>query len=315
MWYRVINKDGNVAQIQYICFGALSMVDAWYSEFTHQLTFLDSTGEEYEPGIEERNGCKYHEGFYPANFSILQYIPPMDENSGVEFFINHPELLDHPLFGGVELVADANQYYFNIKMEGRKMDETLYPLIVIRNLCEYTNVRNTFSYMLEEGYQPIPAMFIASIVQRSVGMYGDKHPWFSIEGSDAAIIHSAHAPLGDVVELINGEMPFIFSDRRWDETDQGYSAYGRYATKFEPWGDDYDDWDDEDEDEVDVIGETVLPLHPILGRHADIVSVSAFRNKEEYPDELRQTLWDSRPTTDDSFKTFLDKVMNYVKAR
>ena len=299
------------------------MVDAWYSEFIGNLSF--NVGGEYledwdeNPDLlEVRNGCKYIRGFYPANFKTLRYEPNMDRD-GVVFFLKHPEVLEHPLFEGVTMSQDEAQVYFSIEMEDKGMDETLYPLLFIRNICEYTFAINSLENALEEGATPIEALFISNLVGASNGLNGNKY--YTMEGGDSCIMYSLNAPFGNFLQLIRGDLPFIYYDRKWGETDQGYSAYGHYAEKFVSWEDmPAIEWD-EDDDMVDQVEPQVrgfdpdrdLPVHPVTGASATLVCASAFEKKEVYEGELRSTLMSIRPTNPQEFSEFVQKVKKHVQ--
>lgn len=313
MQYRVVNKDGFSAVIEYVCFGALQMVDAWYNELRHAVRIYDAEGgnvpwRDIDEMKEVRNDCTYIAGFYPENFQTLQYIIP--EGEGVDLFIkHHEEILEHPLFKGITVDNDNEYIYASVPMAGRQMDETLYPLIFIRNLCQYNWVSMSFSFAMEHGASVIEAFFIANIIGRSFGMVKDK-PWYSLDGSDSTILWSTNAPLGDLIEAIKGEMPRVFLDLKWEETDQGYSTYGTLAAPYRDWDDD-DDWWDEEEEEPDPVNE--LPRHPITGLPASLVSSSAFKKLEDYPVHLQDNIHAIRPTTDEEFVEFVKKVSQYVK--
>ena len=320
MKYRVINKDGRKAVIEYVCFGALQMVDAWNTELRHAIRLYDSDNNTIDwrlnpEGKEVRNDCTYIAGFYPENFQTLQYLFP-DDGPGVDLFVkHHEEILKHPLFDGITVDNDDQYMFASIEMAGRQMDATIYPMLFIRNMCQYNWVTSSFEFALESGASVIEAFFIANLVGRSFGMDRNK-PWYSMDGSDSTIMWSTSAPLGDLIEGIKGEMPRTYLDLKWEETDQGYSAYGTLASPYRNWDD--MDWDDDDDDE-DWDEEpaqdpaTSLQKHPIIGLPATLVSSSAFKKSEDYPEELRAQLMTIRPTTDEEFVEFVKKVSKYVK--
>ncbi|MGL5565086.1 MAG: hypothetical protein ACRDC4_05075 [Plesiomonas sp.] len=324
MKYRVINKDGDFVDITYICFGTLSMVDAWFSEFQGNLDFtIDGVNRpdwaDDNSLVEEINGCKYIRGFYPANFKTLRYEPNMDR-AGIGFFLKHPEVLDHPLFKDVVMSQDEANVYFSIDMEDKGMDETLYPLLFIRNACEYVFSINSIEKALEEGASPTEALFIGNLIGVSNGLHGNGY--YTMEGGDSCIMYSLNAPFGNFMQLIRGDLPFVYYDRKWSETDQGYSAYGRYAEKFVSWDDMIvPEWDDDDEEVEDEVfeekpqgfdPEIQLPIHPVTGTSATLVCASAFEKPDVYKDELAKTLMSIRPTNDEEFKEFVQKVKNHV---
>lgn len=319
MEYRVVNKEGRKALINYVCFGALQMVDAWYHELRHAVSVYEPNGDRVDwrgddTEKEVVDGSTYIRGFKPMDFLALQYIMP--EGEGTDLFIQyHEELLQHPLFEGITVDNDDRYMFASIEMSGRQMDATLYPMFFIRNLCQYTWVINSFKKAIESGATPIEAFFIASIIGISYGVQKDK-AWYSMDGGDSSIIHSNLAPFGDLIEGIKGEIPHIYSDLKWEETAQGYSSYGTYATPYRSWDD--EDWDeDEDEDdewEADSEPEGIsLPIHPNTGQRALVTSSSALRKPAEYPEHLRVTLSSIRPTNDEEFVEFVRKVSQYVK--
>lgn len=316
MQYRVINKDGFSAVIEYVCFGALQMVDAWYHELRHAVRIYDAEGGDVpwravDEMKEVRNDCTYIAGFYPENLQTLQYLIP--DGEGVDLFIkHHEEILEHPLFEGITVDNDNEHIYASISMVGRQMDATIYPLIFIRNMCQYNWVSQSFTFAMEHGASVIEAFFIANIIGRSFGMDKNK-PWYSLDGSDSTTIWSTSAPLGDLVEAIKGELPRTYLDLKWDETDQGYSSYGTLAAPYRNW-DDEDFWDDDDDevfDEPDIDNE--LPRHPVTGLPASLVSSSAFKKTDDYPEHLKVQLYNIRPTNDEEFVEFIKKVSQYVK--
>lgn len=312
MQYRVVNKDGRSVVIDYVCFGALQMVDAWYSEMRNSVRLYDQNNElvnwrNNADEKEEVNGCVYIQGFYPSNFQTLQYILP--ESDGVDLFIaHHEEILEHPLFEGITVDNDDANIYASIQMAGRQMDATLYPMLMIRNMCQYTWVYQSFSYALENGASVIEAFFIANVIGRTIGIANK--PWYALDGSDSTILWSTSAPLGDLIEAIKGELPRTYLDLKWEETDQGYSSYGTLASPWRDWDDDI--WD-EDEDEEEDIERVELPKHPITGLPATLSSSSALRKVEDYPEHLKPQMFNIRPTTDEEFVEFVKKVSAYVK--
>lgn len=316
MQYRVINKDGHRAVIEYVCFGALQMIDAWYHELRHAVRISDAEGElipwrNRDEMKEVRDESTYITGFYPENLQTLQYLIP--EGEGVDLFIkHHEEILEHPLFEGITVDNDEEHIYASIPMVGRQMDATLYPLLFIRNMCQYGWVWQSFEYALESGASVIEAFFIANVIGRSFGMDKNK-PWYSIDGSDSATMWSTSAPLGDLIEGIKGELPRVFLDIKWEETAQGYSSYGTLAAPYRNW-DDEDMWDDDEYEEEEVDNsDRELPRHPVTGSPATLVSSSAFKKVEDYPEHLRAQLYTIRPSTDEEFVEFVKKVIQYVK--
>lgn len=313
MQYSVINKDGRKVVIEYVCFGALQMADAWVHELRHAVRLYD-VNNELIPWVrnneekEEVNGCTYIRGFHPSNFKTLQYLLP--ETEGVDLFIkHHEEILEHPLFEGITVDNDDANIYASISMEGRQMDATIYPMLMIRNMCQYGWVSNSFSFALEHGASVIEAFFIANLIGRTFGINRER-PWYSLDGSDSSILWSTNAPLGDLVEAIKGEMPRQYLDLKWHETDQGYSSYGFLAAPYVNWDDEAIDWDADEEEEDNRVP---LPKHPITGNPASLVSSSAFRNVDEYPEHLRPGISTIRPTNDEEFVEFIKKVSTYVK--
>ena len=319
MKYQVINKEGRKALVEYVCFGALQMVDAWYNELKRSVKVYEVDGDLTDwvnnpDEMEQRNGCTYIRGFYPENFQTLQYIIP--DGSGLNFLLEHQdEILSHPLFKDVTIDNDDQHIFAQVTMAGKQMDETIYPLLLLRNLCNYAWVMGTIPFCMEHGASPVEALFISNVVSRTLGI-GQK-PWYSIDGSDSSILHSTMAPLGDLIEAIKGELPRTYLDLKWEETDQGYSSYGTLASPWRDWDDmDWDEDEDDDEDSWDVGPEDKgipLPNHPITGLPATLVSSSAFRVREDYPEHLSHPIQTIRPTNDEEFVEFIKKVSQYVK--
>lgn len=317
MEYRVVNKEGRMALISYVCFGALQMVDAWYQELRHAVTVYEANGDrvDWRNNDDEKESnadSTYIRGFKPSDFQTLQHVMP--EGEGTDLFLKyHEEILAHSLFEGITVDNDDRHMFAQIDMAGRQMDATLYPMFFIRNLCQYTWVMNSFKKAIESGATPIEAFFIASIIGISYGVQKDK-AWYSMDGGDSSILHSTGAPLGDLIEGIKGEIPRIYSDLKWEETAQGYSSYGTYATPYRNWDDNELDWDEDDDDGWEEEPEQPsLPIHPNTGQRALVTSSSALRKPDEYPEPLQVALHAIRPTNDDEFVEFVKKVSQHVK--
>lgn len=313
MHYRVINKDGNVARLMYTCFGMLSMVDGWYSEFKGYINTYDSTGEEYDWKAdmpEEVDGCKYVPGFYPRNFAVIQYVPPA---GSFDIFLDYPEILEHPLFKNVVMTQDEEGLYLNVAVEGLRMDETIYPLLFLRNVCEMFACKATFDQAIEIGAEPATALIFSSIYHVITTIYGNG--FYGLDHSDSAVISDVHLPLGDLAELVKGETPPVYLDRKWNETAQGYSSYGTYAAPFkewEPWDfQDDDGFEDEDDDTGDDELLEMTEPHPILNIPSSLTTPFCVKAAEEYSEAYRVTLLDSKPDTREEFADLIYKVESY----
>lgn len=312
MKYSVMNCNGDKAEIEYICFGTLASIDSWYEQYGTAIKYHFADGRSVQgvlldsSDIETDGDFSYVKGFRPNDLKTLTYIPPIDSEALV-FLQHNEEILFHPLFKDVKYEMDESQIYFSISMD-RKMDETLYPLFVLRNTLESESAIKLIKYAMEAGASPRIAFFLASAFYLFKGVRGDS---FYLKCGDSAVLDNTNPIIfGDLVTWIKGDSPFVYSDLRWDQTNVGYSRYGCLPMPYYMSNEDDEDYYS-DQESWDY--ENTTATHPITDNPYMITSASCFKRFEDYPDGLNRYLSAIPHQSPEDFISFVKEVVKYVQ--
>lgn len=317
MQFQVINKKGFTITHQYPCFGALQSVDSWYSRGSDDLRNPEGVKIDDEALVVGKE--TYLAGFHPSDFDTLVYNLPFnrtnqdmnddyfdfeeevakqrESDDNLEQIVQRlPGILKHPLFSNLTLVKTESGYDVHSKMDGKQMDETIYPLFVIRNLCEYFDSFSGFKILEEAGVPAGKAAIYASVYRPYNNWNGNIGVCYN--GSDGALMWSSHAPLGDLATLMSGQAPYVYTDYVWGDHPQGYACDGRYQQPNSNHS-----WEDTDDNE----------LHPFTMEPRTLTSVSCFKRSDLYSGKWENSLQKSRPENKEGYINLAKELCDYVE--